>query len=272
MKKNQHTNLAPTQPAFAAPAFFKKGNATAALAAGLLPNKNASLMAGLGLPPKNATLAAALAALPGNGTLRAKLKRRAAGTANGGASIEAAGTSVTPGGTPARIGTVVADASITATASTPYVWGATTQVTITGANFSPTAAENTVAFNLGAAGTVTAATTTSLTVQMTAQPTDLGALQATVAVYGYTTTFTTVATVVPTITQSAASLSQQAASVTILGAGFSQNVSPTVVFNLGATAGTVTYVNASAISVAFATQPTSFAALTAQVSNSGVRG
>ena len=48
---------------------------------------------------------------------------------------------------------------------TPTTGGYNTQVTITGSNFLPTAASNVVTFN-GVAGTVTAATATSLTVRV----------------------------------------------------------------------------------------------------------
>ncbi len=53
------------------------------------------------------------------------------------------------------------------------------QITITGLDFDPTAANNTVEFNLGAVGTVTAATATSLTVTFSTKPT-FGSLTAVV--------------------------------------------------------------------------------------------
>jgi hypothetical protein len=53
-------------------------------------------------------------------------------------------------------------------------------ITIAGTGFSPTAEHNTVAFNLGAAGTVTSATATQLIVTFTTLPTSLGALMAVV--------------------------------------------------------------------------------------------
>lgn len=57
-------------------------------------------------------------------------------------------------------------------------------VEISGTGFSETPSENTVTFNLGAAGTVTASTTTSLTVTFDTQPTATGSLTAVVAVDG----------------------------------------------------------------------------------------
>ena len=63
-------------------------------------------------------------------------------------------------GTAVQVGTVI-----------PFVFASTanlaanaSQITIHGLDFDPTAANNTVAFNDGAVGTITAATATSLTV------------------------------------------------------------------------------------------------------------
>ena len=59
-------------------------------------------------------------------------------------------------------------------------------ITISGTNFSATAGNNAVAFNLGAFGNVTAATTTQLTVTFSTQPTALGSLTAVVTSNGGT--------------------------------------------------------------------------------------
>ena len=55
-----------------------------------------------------------------------------------------------------------------------------TSLTITGNNFDATAGNNTVAFNLGAAGTVSAATANQLTVTLSTRPTSIGNLTAVV--------------------------------------------------------------------------------------------
>jgi len=171
--------------------------------------------------PANLTQAvAAVAAAKKNGTLLSKLGRARA------AAREAAGTAVAPPGVPATVASIVANNVITPSPSTPYIWGVSTSVTIGGSGFSSVPAENVVTFNRGAAGTVTAATPTSLTVSVTTQPGDLGTLLANVTTYGYTTaTMGAVATVVPTVAASAGQLSQMAPSITVGGAGFSSNAS-----------------------------------------------
>jgi hypothetical protein len=59
-----------------------------------------------------------------------------------------------------------------------------TSITIAGIGFDPTAAHNTVAFNDGAVGSVTAATATSLTVTFSTRPTGAGSLTAVVTTNG----------------------------------------------------------------------------------------
>ena len=59
-----------------------------------------------------------------------------------------------------------------------------TTVTITGLAFDPIAANNTVVFNDGAAGTVTVATSTSLIVTFSTKPTTAGSLTAVVTTDG----------------------------------------------------------------------------------------
>lgn len=70
-----------------------------------------------------------------------------------------------------QIATVVTNANPIVLPSTQAISTSATSITITGANFDPTAANNTIAFNLSAVGTVTAATTTSLTVTFSTPPT-----------------------------------------------------------------------------------------------------
>ena len=69
-------------------------------------------------------------------------------------------------------------------------------VTLSGTGFSATPANNSVVFNLGAVGVVTAATATQLTVTFTTSPTFTGSLTANVTVFGGSSGATQVATVV----------------------------------------------------------------------------
>jgi|GEM_PF-641641 len=145
-------------------------------------------------------------------------------------------------------------------------------LTITGTNFSPTAANDTVVFNDGAAGTVTAATANSLTVTFTTQPTAIGSLTANVTVFGGSSGPVQVATIAiaPTVTINTADLAINAPTMTIAGANFSTTAaSNTVAFNDGAV-GTVTAATTTSLTVTFTTQPTAVGSLTANVSVSGI--
>ena len=68
----------------------------------------------------------------------------------------------------------------TVTLSTASLAINASSLTITGTGFDTTVGNNTVAFNLGAAGTVSAATATQLTVTLTSPPTSIGNLTAVV--------------------------------------------------------------------------------------------
>ena len=78
----------------------------------------------------------------------------------------------------------VASVSPVVTASTSNLATSATTVTINGFGFDPTAANNTVVFNDGAAGAVTSATKTSLTVTFHTKPTSAGSLTAVVTTDG----------------------------------------------------------------------------------------
>lgn len=82
--------------------------------------------------------------------------------------------------TKVRVATVVA--AITVTPNSDYLAINAPTLVIAGSGFSATANQNTVTFNLGAAGTVTSATTTELTITFSTQPTSTGSLTAVVAV------------------------------------------------------------------------------------------
>ena len=147
-------------------------------------------------------------------------------------------------------------------------------LTIAGSGFDATTpSANTVALSLGAFGAVTSATTTSLTVTLSTQPTSLGSLTAVVASFGGSSgTAVQVATVVaaPTVTQSLANLARNAPTLTIAGSGFDAMTpsANTVVLSLDAV-GAVTSATATSSTVPVSTQPTSLGSLTAVVTSSG---
>src|SRR6185312_2824240 len=110
------------------------------------------------------------------------------------------------------------------TSSTASLAITATTLTINGFGFDPTAGNNTVAFNDGAVGTVTAATATSLTVTFSTDPTMDGNLAA------------------------------NATTITINGFGFDPTASNnSVVFNDGAV-GTVTAATSTSLTVALTTE------------------
>ena len=83
-------------------------------------------------------------------------------------------------GAPVQVATV----GPSVTASNANLAANATQITISGSNFDPTAANDTVAFNDGAVGSVTVATATSLTVTFSTKPTTAGSLTAVVTTDG----------------------------------------------------------------------------------------
>src|SRR5204863_3525203 len=74
----------------------------------------------------------------------------------------------------------VATVNPAVTSSTFSLAASSTTLTINGFGFDTTAGNNTVTFNNGAVGTVTAATATSLTVTFSTKPTTAGSLTAVV--------------------------------------------------------------------------------------------
>ena len=148
----------------------------------------------------------------------------------------------------------------------------TPTIIIGGTNFSTTPGSNSVAFNNGAAGTVTTATTTSLTVTFTTQPTALGSLTAVVTNLGGSSGAPVqVATIVvpPTVTVNNANLAISAPTISIKGTNFSTTAANnTVVFNNGAV-GTVAAATTNFLTVTFTTQPAFVGPLTAIVTTDG---
>jgi hypothetical protein len=146
--------------------------------------------------------------------------------------------------------------------------------TIAGTGFNLEPADNLVTFNLGAGGTVTAATATQLTVTFTTQPTSLGNLEATLLMPLSSGAAVQVATVVAgiVVTPNSDNRAITATTLVIAGTGFSATANHnTVTFNLGA-AGTVTSATTTQLTITFSTQPTSTGSLTAVVAVSSSNG
>ena len=154
---------------------------------------------------------------------------------------------------------------VTANANNQLAADATT-LTITGQGFDPTAANNTVTFNNGAVGNVSAATATSLTVTLTTGPTAAGSLTAIVTVNTLTSgTAVQVATVIPVVTTSSADLLASAATLTISGSGFDTTAANNLVTFNNSAVGTVTAATATSLTVTFSTKPASADDLTVVV-------
>jgi hypothetical protein len=169
-------------------------------------------------------------------------------------------------------GTPVQVAAVTpvVTVNTSNLAANATTLTIAGSGFDPTPGNNSVTFNNGAAGTVTAATPTSLTVTFSTAPSAAGSLTAVVTTNSKTSgTAVQVAAVTPIVTSSTADLSANAATLTIHGSGFNSTTPSNniVTFN-GAAVGTVTAATTNTLTVTFATPPTG-GSLTASVTSNG---
>ncbi|MBL9114244.1 MAG: CHRD domain-containing protein [Verrucomicrobiaceae bacterium] len=139
----------------------------------------------------------------------------------------------------------------TVTSSTTPVLASASTVTITGTTFDATTpGNNTVVFNNGATGTVTAATTTQLTVTFGTKPTSAGPLTAIVTTpFGNSGSAVQVATVTPVVSINAGNIATNATSMTISGFGFSTTPgNNTVTFSPSGT-GTVTAATATTLTV-----------------------
>ena len=127
-----------------------------------------------------------------------------------------------------------------------------TTLTITGTGFDTNPANDRITFSGGVIGTVTAATSTSLTVQVSglASLTGGSPLLASVTVDGISSgNAVQVATLAPVVTPSSTWVSAQSTALTIVGSGFDTNPAhDTVTFSGGAT-GTVTSATATQLSV-----------------------
>jgi len=143
-------------------------------------------------------------------------------------------------GAPVQVATIVP--AITANAAN--LAANATSLVINGFGFSATPANNTVLLTGGTAGTVTAASATQLTVNVSNLTS--GSLTATVSVGGFTSASAQVATVTPVITSSTANVATNASSMVINGFGFSTTPANNVLTFSGAITGTRTVTASSA--------------------------
>ena len=130
-----------------------------------------------------------------------------------------------------------------------------TTMTINGFGFDTTASNNTVVFNHGAVGTVTASSATALTVSITTAPT-AGILTAVVTSNDVSNGLAVqVASLKPVITTATTSLAANLTTLTIAGSGFDTTTANNVVtFNNGAV-GTVTDSTPTSLTVSISTKP-----------------
>jgi hypothetical protein len=165
-------------------------------------------------------------------------------------------------GTAVQVSTVVP----VVTSSTSSLLADATTLTISGFGFDTAAANNTVVFNNGAVGTVTAATTTSLTITFSTKPTSPEVLTAVVTSNSVNSGApTSVATVYPVVTSSTTTVAANATTVTINGLGFDSVAANNIVTLNNGAEGTVTSASATSLTVTFTTNPTEAGSLTAVV-------
>ncbi len=165
-------------------------------------------------------------------------------------------------GSPVQVATIVP----VVTSSTANLAANATSLTIGGVGFDPTIAHDSVVFNDGAVGSVTAATATSLTISLSSDPTSAGSLTAVVTTNSQSSgSAVQVAAVVPVVTSSTANLAANATSLSIAGVGFDPTIAhDSVVFNDGAV-GSVTAATPTSLTVSLSSEPTSAGSLTAVV-------
>ncbi|TCO94115.1 DNA-binding beta-propeller fold protein YncE [Chthoniobacter flavus] len=157
----------------------------------------------------------------------------------------------------------------------------TTLIAINGL-FNRTVANNTVTFNNGAIGTVAGSVNgggiiiggngniTSLTINLTTPPNQVGPLIATVSAGGVSSVPVQVATVVPVVTSTTTDLGFNTTTLTINGFGFDPiAANNTVTLNNGAT-GTVTAATATQLTIALTHSPTQTGTLTATVTTDAI--
>ncbi len=148
-------------------------------------------------------------------------------------------------GTAVQVGTVIP----VVTSSTANLAANASSLTINGFGFSTTASNDSVSLSGGASGTVTAASSTQLTVTSLSGLV-LGNLTVSVSVYGTSSgTAVQVATVIPVVTSNTANLPVTASSLTINGFGFDSTASNNTVSFSGGASGTVTSASSTQLTV-----------------------
>ena len=153
-------------------------------------------------------------------------------------------------GNPVQVATLAPVVSVTS--STASVAGNASSLTIAGLGFDTNPANDSVTFSNGVTGTVTAATTTSLTVSVSglSSLTAGTALQASVIVDGTSSgSAVQVATIAPVVTPKSAWVSAHSTSLTIVGSGFDTNPAKDIVTFSGGVTGTVTSATATQLTV-----------------------
>ncbi len=206
-------------------------------------------------------------AITGPGTVTAATTTQLTVTISGqvlGALNAVVGTLAGNSGVAVQVGTVVP----AITADTSNLAASATSIVINGFGFSSTPANNTVVFTGGTAGTVTAASSTQLTVNVSNLTS--GSLTATVAVGGFTSSSAQIATVFPVITGSTANLGANATSLVINGSGFSTTLASNVVTFSGAITGTPSVTAATATSLTVTLSGQVIGALNAVVVTNGI--
>ena len=149
-----------------------------------------------------------------------------------------------------------------------------TTLTIAGFGFDTKTNQDSVTFDNGVTGTVSSATSTSLTVSLTGLSSLTGgtALHVSgVTVDGVSNSATVqVATAAPIVTLNTANIADGSANITINGGGFSSTpASNSVAFSSGVV-GTVTSASATQLIVSVTTPPTSLGSLTATVTSNSI--
>src|SRR5947209_2846127 len=160
---------------------------------------------------------------------------------------------------------------VTVTPDTSPLLANATTIVINGSGFDPIVANNSVVFDDGAAGTVTAATATALTVEFSADPLTAGNLSVVVTADSVDSGAPVqVATVTPVVTTSTTNLAANAATLTIDGFGFDPTAGNNAVVLDDGAAGTVTAATPTELTVTLSTEPVTAGNLTAVVATNTV--
>jgi hypothetical protein len=126
--------------------------------------------------------------------------------------------------------TQVATVAPVVTSSTAFLAANANSVIIAGLGFDTTLANDGITFDNGAVGSITAATSTSLTVSLTTRPVTAGSFTAVVTSNGVSSGAPVqVALVTPVVTSSTAQVAANASTITINGFGFDPTVASNAV-------------------------------------------